>query len=298
MKKVLLIAAGRRVSLAQRFIDHGFQVFSYETETQCPISKVATVMEGKKWGEPDIRKHLCETIDYIEPDLTLPLADKATKILSSIVYPGIVTASGRTNEICLNKKKFEEYFYNYGFYPSIEEDMPVILKPVEGANSKGLKKVTWEEFTKMEMSDDYVAQRCVDGFEISVDAYFNRFSKMVDAVPRKRIEVQGGEVSRSITLERDAYGVVELTRKVGEQIGLVGPVCAQYIVDDIPYIMEINARFGGGVILSLEAGFDQIQLMKEEWLEGKTPEPQQFDWKANFGMTRYFSEYFYGENNG
>ena len=271
--KVLLVAAGRRVSLATRFIEHGFEVYSYETEVQCPISNYSIVIEGKKWTDPNIRQHLVDTINDIDPDLILPLSDHATPILSSIVHRGIVTGSGRTNALCLDKKKFERKLQNQDYYPSVEEGKPVILKPIQGANSKGLHKMSYEDYLrdKDKYQDTHVAQKLVDGFEISVDAYFNRFSKMIDAVPRKRVEVQGGEVSRSTTLGKNAYDVTELTRKVGEWFGIVGPACAQFIVENNKaYIMEINARFGGGVILSLEAGFDQIQLLKEEWIEGKS----------------------------
>lgn len=298
--KVLLIAAGRRVSLAKRFIEHGFDVFSYETEVECPISQFATIIEGKRWADPNVRQHILDTITEIQPDLVLPMSDHATPILSSIVYKGIVTGSGRTNALCLDKKKFEQILQNHDYYPSVEEGMPVILKPIQGANSKGLHRFSYEDYLKYksEYEDTHVAQRCIDGFEISVDAYFNKFSKMIDAVPRKRVEVQGGEVSRSTTLPRNAYGVTELTRQVGERFGIVGPACAQYIVDNNkPYIMEINARFGGGVILSLEAGFDQIKLLKEEWVDGNVPSPTPHEWKANLSMTRYFQEYFYGDNN-
>jgi carbamoyl-phosphate synthase large subunit len=298
--KVLLVAAGRRVSLAQRFIAHGFDVYSYETEVECPISTISTIIEGKKWADPDIRQHLVDTITDIQPDLVLPLSDHATPILSSIPYRGVVTASGRTNAICLDKKKFETKLQARDFYPSVEEDKPVIVKPVFGANSKGLYKLSYTDYIahQTEYQDTHVFQRLVDGFEISVDAYFNKFSKMIDAVPRKRVEVQGGEVSRSTTLSREAYDVVTITKQVGERIGLVGPICAQYIVEDnVPYIMEINARFGGGVILSMEAGFDQIELLTQEWIEGKSCHPRLHDWKANLSMTRYFQEYFYaGEN--
>lgn len=297
--KVLLIAAGRRVSLAKRFIDHGFDVYAYETEVECPIKLVAQVIEGKRWADPNIRQDILDTIEEIQPDLVLPLSDHATPILSSIVYPGIVTGSGRSNAICLDKQKFEAFLEGRDFYPSPVMNEPIILKPIKGANSKGLKRVSYDEYLQEPMTDTHVAQRCVDGFEISVDAYFNKFSKMIDAVPRKRVEVQGGEVSRSITLPRDSYGVVEFTRLVGERIGVVGPACTQFIVDkdNKPYIMEVNARFGGGVILSLEAGFDQIQLLKDEWVCDKTISPTLYDWKANFSMTRYFQEYFYGDNN-
>ena len=298
--KVLLIAAGRRVSLSKRFIAHGFEVYSYEIEKQCPISITATIIGGKKWNDPDIREHLVETINNIKPDLTLPLADEATTILSSIVYPGIITGSGRTNSFCLDKRKFEEKLNKEIYYPIVCQNCPVIFKPIKGANSKGIKKVSYSEYlqTYEDIKETHIAQRLVNGFEISVDAYFNRFSKMIDAVPRQRVEIQGGEVSRSTTLMRDAYGVVEITRQVGERFGLVGPVCAQYIVENnTPYIMEINARFGGGVILSMEAGFDQIQLLKEEWIEHKELHPKLYDWKTNFSMTRYFQEYFYGGLN-
>jgi carbamoyl-phosphate synthase large subunit len=299
--KVLLIAAGRRVSLAQRFISHGFDVYSYETEVECPIASVATIIEGKRWAEPNIREHILDTINDIEPDLVIPLSDHATPILSSIPYKGVVTASGRTNTICLNKKKFEETLWDRDYYPKVDWH-DVIVKPIFGANSKGIEKMRYEEYEirAEEFIETHIAQTCIHGFEISVDAYFNKFSKMIDAVPRKRVEVQGGEVSRSTTLPRDSFDVVKITKEVGEKIGLVGPVCAQYIIDhwtNKPYIMEINSRFGGGVILSLEAGFDQIQLLKDEWVDGKLCLPQLYDWKPNFSMTRYFQEYFYGGDN-
>ncbi len=302
--KVLLLGAGRRVSLAKRFIAHGFEVFSYETELYCPISTVATIIEGKPWKDLDVRDHLVETIKDINPDLILPLSDHATTLLSSIPHKGAVTASGRSNAFCLDKRKFEKFLKEKEFYPAVKKGYPVIFKPIQGANSKGIKKVSWDEY-EIESDRDYsilethVAQHCIDGFEISVDAHFNRFSKMIDAVPRKRVEVQGGEVCRSTTLPRDFCNVVEITRQVGESFGLVGPVCAQYIIDgnNKPYIMEINARFGGGVILSMEAGFDQIQLLKNEWIDGEKIEPTLYDWKVNFSMTRYFQEYFYGDNN-
>ena len=298
--KVLLIGAGRRVSLAQRFIDHGFDVFSYETEVECPIANVATIIEGKKWDDSNIRLDILNAINNIKPDLVLPLSDQASPILSSIPYKGVITSSGRTNTICLNKQDFAKYLDNRDYYPNIIDNCEIIAKPIFGANSKGIEKLSFKDYTKkIEMlSKTHIFQRYIAGFEISVDAYFNKFSKMIDAVPRKRVEVQGGEVSRSTTLSRNSYDVVRITQEIGEKIGLVGPVCAQYIIDkndNKTYIMEINARFGGGVILSLEAGFDQIQLLKDEWIYNKECLPHLHDWKINFSMVRYFQEYFYGD---
>lgn len=301
--KVLFVGAGRRVSLAERFIMHGFEVFSYETEKNCPISEVATVIDGKVWSDPDIKNHLEMMINDIKPDLVLPLSDKATPILSDIAYDKIITASKETNELCLNKKKFERFLFLEDYYPKLDPKYPIILKPIYGANSKGLiKNVSYDDYitniSKYERT--YVAQRqIISELEISVDAYFNKQSQMIDAVPRFREEVQGGEVSRSMTLNKDGYGVVELTKQFGEKAKLIGPVCVQFIVDineNKTYIIEANARFGGGVVLSMEAGFDQIQLLIQEWINNENISYTS-TWKPNIKMIRYFSDHFYQMEN-
>lgn len=301
--RVLFVGGGRRVSLAERFIKHGFQVFSYETDANCPIAKVATVIVGKKWSDVDVATHILNIMAGYQIDLAIPLQDHATTILSRIKQEAlslgtkIPTANEEVNAICLNKKLFENKLQNWEHYPKMIEDQDVIIKPAFGFNSKGIKKILFKEYENYYQDHpDLIAQRLIkDGFEISVDAYFNKYGKMIDGVPRRRLEVQGGEVSKSITLDRDAYNVLSLTKQVGEEIGVVGPVCVQFITDqnNYPFIMEINARFGGGVILSLEAGLDIVGLIKQEYLDEIECVPTEYDWKSNFGMVRYFQEHFY-----
>jgi carbamoyl-phosphate synthase large subunit len=236
--------------------------------------------------------------------LILPLQDKATVALASVKFPStvtVITSSAEANAICLDKRKFEQFVLNDAwlkeFYPAVHSTSQdkVICKPVQGSNSQG---ITVCDKTAVPLSDpehwilqDYIA----NGTEISVDAYFNRQSQLVDLVPRVRLAVQGGEVSKSQTLERHAYGLYELTKLLGEKIGLTGPGCFQYILDsqEFPFIMEVNARFGGGVILSLESGLDFIELIKKEYVLGETVPSQPYSWRVGFGMNRYFSEFFY-----
>lgn len=302
--KVLFIAGGRRVSLAKKFIKEGFEIFSYETEEKCPISVIATVIKGKSWNDHNIKEDICNVINNYNIDIIIPLADTATSILSELIEnkniprSKIPTSKLKTNNICLNKSVFESAFLNEDFYPKIIKNEPVIVKPIFGANSKGIFRLSYEDYKEniQNYSETHIHQRCVNSkLEISVDAYFNKNSKMVDAIPRERLEIQGGEVNRSRTLKRnDCYNTIELTRKIGENISLVGPVCAQYIIEnDKAFIMEINARFGGGVILSIQAGFDIVKLIKQEYINNIIAEPKNYDWKENFYMTRYFEEYFY-----
>lgn len=301
--KVLFVGAGRRVSLAERFIKAGFEVFSYETELNCPISTITTIIEGKKWKDPIIIDHLFNTIRSYNIDLVLPLADPATALLSQMIENNpelaskIPTSSTKANNICLNKKIFEQTFKDKDYYPNIIENKDVIIKPIFGANSKGIKKLSWKEFDNISYcyDYDYVAQRLVNNnFEISVDAYFNKQSQLIGAIPRERIEVQGGEVNRSITLINNICGITNIVKNIGKEIKLIGPICAQFIVEDNKvFILEINARAGGGIILSLEAGLDIVKLIKEEYIENKTILPSNFEYKEGLYMTRYFKEHFY-----
>jgi carbamoyl-phosphate synthase large subunit len=300
--RVMFVGGGRRVSLAKRFIAAGFDVFAYEIDKSAPIGLVATIIPGKRWDDPSMQEDLLCRLHELSIDVAIPLQDAATVVLSRIAKEAkiggtsIPTASEHSNNLCLDKKEFEKALIGKHFYPSITDDCEkVILKPIRGFASKGIKVVNRADVGKID--NGMVAQRFIEGgYEISVDAYFNKQSQMIDAVPRVRLETSGGEVSRSITLCRGDYGVEDITRQVGEEFKLVGPLCVQYIMGEgLPYIMEINARFGGGVILSLEAGFDIVDLIKKEYVENIACESMKYRWKENFGMIRYFSESFYEE---
>ncbi len=54
---VMFVGGGRRVSLAKRFIAAGFSIFAYETDKNCPISEVATIIEGNVSATCQIEEH-------------------------------------------------------------------------------------------------------------------------------------------------------------------------------------------------------------------------------------------------
>lgn len=302
--KVLFVAGGRRVSLAEKFIEHGFEVFGYETECRCPLSLVGTIIPGFAWNDSGLEGHLLEIFNKYDIDLVIPLADKATSVLSRLIVKNpelqnkIPTSSEKTNNICLNKKNFEQEFWDKEYYPRVIEGYPVICKPIYGANSKGIEKITWENYisNKPYWEDNYVCQRLVPGsMEVSVDCYFNRSGKLAGLVPRHRIEVNGGEICRGITLSKNAYGLDKLVKEIGEKIGLIGPSCIQFMIEnnENPFIEEANSRCGGGLTMSIAAGFDVVKLMKEEYLEGKEIISRECKYKEGFGMVRYMKDYFY-----
>ena len=300
-KRVLFVGAGRRVSLGEWFQRSGYTVFSYELNKQVPISSIATIIVGLKWNDPLIEKDIINVVKKHKIDLVLPLQDAAipicAKVKTILQNCTILTSDETVGRICFDKLLFELYMTQRfcDIYPLATLQYPKIYKPRLGYGSRGLFVVNdfYEESKVKEKISNrqYVVQQQIIGNEYSVDAYFSKEKLMIDCVPRQRLRVGDGEVISSLT--EDNSSLYQTTKRVGETLGLKGPACFQYILtEDKIYIIEINARFGGGVILSFQAGFDIIRLIDCEYFGKKVSYIPNL-WKKNLLMERVNREYFY-----
>ena len=110
---------------------------------------------------------------------------------------------------------------------------------------------------------------------------------MVSLVPRERIEVRSGEVSKGVTRKNFLYDF--LLERIMVLPGARGCITFQFFVDvqseDIKGL-EINPRFGGGYPLTYSAGSNFPQYLIDEYFQGKKLEF--FDqWEDNLLMLRY-----------
>lgn len=269
MINVLLVAAGRRVTFATQLQKHNCKVFGYDLAKEVPLSDVATVIVGKKWDDLDLLDHLNETINKYKIDLLIPLDCKGVEAISKISSTldcNVVCTNPKSALYCLDKLKLQSFMVKYfpQWYPSPVLDKPCIIKPRFGYGSEGIQSDPMYS-KNLSKSEEVVVQYKLTGQEYSVDAYFNKQGRMVGASPRTRLWVSGGEVLESETVQNNE--LILMTKNIGEKLKLNGPTCFQYIKDeaDNPKLTEINARFGGGSTLSIEAGLDMIQLIIEEY---------------------------------
>jgi carbamoyl-phosphate synthase large subunit len=126
--------------------------------------------------------------------------------------------------------------------------------------------------------------------EFTVDLYYDRSSRLKCIVPRQRIEIRGGEVSKGVTRKNKLIHF--LSDRIEFLDGARGCITLQVFVHNDTenvYGIEINPRFGGGYPLSYHAGANYPKWIIEEYYLNK--EINRFDeWKDNLLMLRYDEE--------
>lgn len=166
---------------------------------------------------------------------------------------------------------------------------PLVVKPRGGSASIGLAIVHDPiELDIATREGDFVVQTPAGGDEYTVDVLADERGSCVGVVPRRRIEVRAGEVSKGVTARSDP--IIELARCICEALpGPYGPLTIQVFMDRSTgetNVIEINPRFGGGFPLSWEAGARFPRRMIEEIL-GIEPRTAVDGWKDGLVMLRY-----------
>lgn len=170
---------------------------------------------------------------------------------------------------------------------------PVILKPVNGSSSVGIRCAENLDDAKLATTEraDYVAQELLSGREYTVNLFFDQAGNLRSAVAHERLEVRAGEVSKGTT--RRESKLLDMAWQLGSVLkGASGPLCFQAIVpeDGQARVFEINARFGGGYPLAHQAGAPFTKWLLEE--AAGLPSSANDRWEESVTMLRYDAAVF------
>lgn len=149
------------------------------------------------------------------------------------------------------------------------QQFPLFLKPREGSAGKGLHRASNDTELRVLGSriDNPIVQEFVEGAEHTLDVYTGLTGEPRCVVPRRRLEVRTGEVSKGVIAKDPA--IVEVGRRV---IGAIGPcegvITVQCMVtaERRIRVIEVNPRFGGGAPLSIHAGANFPKWLLIEFL--------------------------------
>lgn len=307
---VLLLSAGRRVELAQAFraelrerVPEGRV---YATDHRPTFSAACQVVD-RAFASPKVS---CPT--YVEFLLDLCLSNNIGIVIPTIDWELEILSSCRDEFLnyginviisdiglvssCRDKRRTADLFSAIGLQtPKIFErgdlSFPCFVKPFDGSRSLGARMLPDRNALSEEMLNDpkLMFMEYVDRAytEYTVDAYYDRGGRLCCVVPRERIEVRDGEVSKGITRRGELYN--SLIDALGKISGARGCLTVQLFArnEDHKYIaLEINPRFGGGFPLAYAAGANFPGWLIDEYILGL---PVEFSdsWRADLLMLRY-----------
>lgn len=276
---ILFLGGAKRVGVARLFKQSGSQlgyqvnVFSYELSESVPIANEGKVFVGLRFTDQNVVQDIRKVVLDNNINVVLAFHDSAVALLEKLADIAFAPNMGELLIQSFSSKiNSVELFDSYGVpRPPFSTEPPLIAKPNFGSASKGLVFMrTAEEvdnFFSSQNSNDFEIQRLIDGPEFSIDGYKALNSSSQYFVPRERIEISGGEVmvSKTVNLE----GLNNLAKKVIEIPGFSGPFTIQVIQDSATgefYCMEINPRFGGGLPVSAMAGVPWAELVLRDYL--------------------------------
>ena len=301
---ILFLGGAKRVSIAEKFINEGkirgvnLNIFSYELDENVPISIVAKIIVGLKWNDKNIYTDLLKVSLNNEINIIIPFLDFSTLIAARlkdmIEFKNIFipVSNEDTCSLFFDKHLANRWcIENKVNVPSNINNYPLIAKPINGSASKGLIIIqNSEELKNLKNRKKYLLQKFIEGKEYSVDIYRSTSNnKIISIVPRIRLETQGGESIKSITVKDQS--IIDYSREIIEKTNLIGPITLQFIQDrqtKVLYYMEINPRFGGAVLNSIFAGANSPAYILNEYynIENNNNE----NWTDRFLMLRRFSE--------
>jgi carbamoyl-phosphate synthase large subunit len=207
---------------------------------------------------------------------------------------------------CRDKRNTNELFREYGIQFPMPIDkrnpvFPVFVKPYDGSLSKDIMLIRnpseWNDSlleNEKLMFMEYLSP--LEYQEFTVDAYFDKVGDLKCLVPRRRIEVRGGEISKGRTEKGALYRM--LVSKFAKMKGARSCLTMQFFEHKISgrvVGIEINPRFGGGFPLSYEANANYPGMLIQEYLLNEKLDFVE-NWIDGLVMLRYDAEIILGND--
>ncbi|WP_298533993.1 ATP-grasp domain-containing protein [uncultured Algibacter sp.] len=314
MSNILITSAGRRVSLVRAFKKELIKCIPkgkvYITDLAPNLSAAAQVADHA-FATPlvnskdyiDILLDIClkHNINLIVPtiDDDLLILSKYKSLFSEKRINVIVSDEEFVN-VCSHKVKTHQLFKSLNIdvaklYKKDNYKIPLYIKPINGSSSVNNFTITTnDQISKHHLETDslqffeYLDHDIYD--EYTCDLYYDRKGHLKCGVPRLRIEIRAGEVSKSVTKNQAVKNFID--NHLSKLEGASGCITVQLFYDSHNNIfkgIEINPRFGGGFPLSYLAGANYPKWIIQEYIFNK--EMKYYDgWKSNLLMLRYDDE--------
>jgi carbamoyl-phosphate synthase large subunit len=169
---------------------------------------------------------------------------------------------------------------------------PLFIKPRSGRGSIGafpIRSARELEFF-LGYVENPVVQEYLEGPEYTIDVLCGFDGTPLSIVPRERTVIRSGVTDRGRTVASPA--LIDLATRVCAALPFGGPLNIQCRMrGGQPVVFEINARFSGGIPLTIAAGAD-FPAMLLQLAKGQTVQPQIGAFKDGLWITNYDTPLF------
>jgi carbamoyl-phosphate synthase large subunit len=313
---ILFTCIGRRVSLLNSFRRAGRQLKINLSVLGTDATELSSALQLCDKGftvrpitHASYIKQLLSIVRTNNVKLLIPTVDLDLKLLAQnkpkFAAAGcrVLVSTPDVVDICQDKRKTFRFLLKNGFDTPVtmspraalskkKLNWPCFLKPWDGYASRGNAIVNNREELSVfaKRIPNTICQEFIEGTEYTCDVYVDFNMEVRCVVPRKRIEVRAGEVSKGQVVKhhRIMREAVKLVKTLGAGPGVI--TLQLFLTGDgkIKFV-EINPRFGGGAPLSIKAGANFPKWILQEFLGEKTN--IRFNgFKDNLIMLRYDSE--------
>ncbi|NIP25171.1 MAG: ATP-grasp domain-containing protein [Phycisphaerae bacterium] len=313
---VLFTCIGRRVSLLNSFRKAAKQLkikasfFGTDTTPLTPALQLCDkTFLVKPVDHPRYIRQLLNIVENNRVKLLVPTVDLDLKVLAlnkekfAAIGCCVLISAPNVVDICQDKRKTYRFLCNNSFDTPVTISIasaiarrkiswPCFLKPWDGSASRGNTVVKDREellfFGKR--IPNAICQEFIKGTEHTCDVYVDFGMNVRCVVPRKRVEVRTGEVSKAQIVKNT--DIMSQSSRLVETLGAgPGVITLQLFLtnDGKVKFIEINPRFGGGVPLSIKAGANFPKWILQELL-GTKPKIRFDGFKDRLIMLRYDGE--------
>ena len=252
MFTVLFTSIGRRVELVQAF-KKSFETLGTEARVLGvdaePLLAPASYFVDQYFKVPKVDEQsyadtllgICQRekvnllIPLFEPEFFL-LDEKHAEFDKTGTF--LLLSKRQVLKTCQDKWQTDQFFNCHGIKTPVtwrKEGLPnnitfpVFVKPQSGMGSRGAQRV--DSFAELEFMlrqhTDLIIQEFIPGREYTLDVLADLKGQVLAVVPRERLEVRAGEVSKSRTVYRS--DLIEQGKGIVEKLGAIGPVTLQCI---------------------------------------------------------------------
>lgn len=272
---ILITSASAKLRLIDAFqqaaLSDGSKIIAVDCNSDCLAANYAKhfypIKKDDEEGHAQALLEMCRSNDI---DMIIPTRDGELIKLASMQQDfdnlGVLLPLPTADmlEIILDKSLFYEFCLANGFpvYQSFIPDQnapwPLFVRDRHAAGGVGSREIAnYQDWQNSGLSPENVfCQQVSHDAEYSIDVFMSFDSEAIQAVARQRCVVVGGE--SKVGLIVDNTKLCEHAKALCARLGLKGHNIVQAFcsADNDIHIIEVNARYGGGSMMSVAAGMN------------------------------------------